>query len=124
MRVRKIIPAFHVVAVCLLIATLAGCDMPTKPDGVDTEGMTRIGDRLHAEGDDASAANFYQRAIEHNPNGMEAYKALAEIFESHGDYVNAGATYRQALQVKPNDTTLLRNYGRVLVEAGQPAEAK
>src|ERR1700722_20472690 len=86
-------PAFTLIASLALSFLLASCDMPTQPEGMNVGGMTRLGDQLRAGGDDAGAADFYQRALQRNPNDASAHKALGAILEAHGNYDGAEAQY-------------------------------
>jgi Flp pilus assembly protein TadD len=115
---------FQSLAAILVVGLLAACNMPTEPEGVDTEGLAHLGDQLHSRGDDAGAAEFYSRAIQHKPKDVRIRKSFATLLESHGDFASAADQYDEALKIKPEDTELLRNYGRALIHLGHPAEAK
>lgn len=115
---------FHALAGLAVIGLLAACDMPTRPDGIDIEGLTQIGDKLHAQGDDSEAVDFYQRALQRKPSDAHARAALAQIYETHGMLEDAAAQYREGLALDEDDADLLRGYGRVLLKQSHADEAK
>ncbi len=115
---------FQLVTVFFGLALITGCSMPEKPDGADVQGMTHLADQLRAHGDDAGAADFYQRALQRNPDDIKARVALAEILEAHGDNINAAGQYRLAVQTKPDDGDLHRDLGRVFIKLNRPVDAK
>lgn len=108
----------------MVLLFVAGCDMPMRPAGMDTEGMTQIADKLRAQGDDQAAANFYQRALQRAPNDKKARLALIEILEAHGDLEGALVQYNAALTLYPENMDFLRGYGRSLLKHGNALEAK
>lgn len=91
---------------------------------IDNEGLTQLGDQLHNRGDDVSAADFYTRALQHDPKDMQARKSLAGILEAHGNNAGAAAQYTGAINSEPDNGELRRDYGRVLLKLNQPEEAK
>jgi len=98
--------------------------MPLRPEGMDTEGMTQIADKLRAQGDDEAAANFYERALQRAPYDNAARQALIAILEAHGDEQNALSQYQAGLQIDPDNSEWLRGYGRLLLKLGQAEAAK
>jgi Flp pilus assembly protein TadD len=115
---------FHMLTAGALMVGLGACDMPMKPEGADVGGMTHIADQLHAQGDDSGAAEFYQRALQHNPNDTRARTALAQILETHGDTAAAAQQYQLALNAEPDSGELHRDLGRVDIKQGRYADAK
>lgn len=123
---------FQKVTGLLLVAMLGGCasshDNPGSPDNAE---LVSIAEKLHAEGNDAGAADFYTRAIQRAPNDAQLRREFGEILESRGDLNGAAEQYRTALGLPPaaqyrmpditsNDGDLLRDYGRVLIKLGHP----
>ncbi|MFY9289067.1 MAG: tetratricopeptide repeat protein [Alphaproteobacteria bacterium] len=114
---------FQIVAIAAL-GLLAACSVAEKPEGADIGSMTHIANQLRGRGDDAGAADFYQRALQRDPKDKTARKALAEIFEAHGDTENALLNYNEALRNDPNDGELHRNLGRLYIKLNRPQDAK
>ncbi len=114
---------FHSVAVIYLTVSLAGCASSVMPEK-DTSGMVGIAGQLHERGEDAGAADFYQRALRVDPKDSKARLALAQIFEAHGDNAHATEQYNLLLQNDQGNGGLHRDLGRVLIKQGQAADAK
>ena len=95
---------------------LASC-VPTEPEGIHTDGMARIGQQLHARGDDEGAADFYSRSVQHAPNDVTSRKEFGELLEQHGEIERAGEQYACRPQDRTEQTPiLLHDYGRVLLK--------
>ena len=105
---------------------LAACTsiMPTAPAGAGKEGLSQIGDQLRQRGDDAGAAEFYQRALQHNPKDPQARLGLGEILSAHGDEAGAEQTYEDGVALNPNNGELLRAEGRSLLRLNRPGDAR
>ncbi len=112
---------------CLALL-LAGCMPPQTGDPDQPEGFTRIGDQLRAQGDDESAAGFYERALQKTPNDNGARLSLAHIYEAHGDNAAALAQYSEAEARQGDDARVggeaLRGEGRTLLKTGKPEAAR
>lgn len=109
----------------LLALMLVSCAGPAeKPAGADQSGMSLLGDRMRTTGDDAGAADAYQRALIRNPNDVRANRALAELLAAHGDLVGAEQHYATIAAARPDDISALRDHGRSLLLINKPAEAR
>jgi Flp pilus assembly protein TadD len=106
------------------VLLLAACATPDGQQGAGEEGIVRIAATLQAQGDDAAAANFYQRALDLRPDDLTALKNLAAILEAHGNLEAAESFYRRALNVAPDDREILSDEGRVLIRLGRADEAR
>jgi Flp pilus assembly protein TadD len=58
------------------------------------------------------AAFRYQQAVTKDPNNARAHNNLAVSLEASGDFARALAEYKKALEIKPNDNYIRRNYAR------------
>src|SRR5437764_9987637 len=65
--------------------------------------------RVTLVGDTAGALADYNRAIEIDPNYVQAYVDRATIYESEGDYNRALNDLDQAIQINPNFEPAYRN---------------
>lgn len=111
-------------ALALAVALLAACDIPTEPEGIHEEGLTRLAGRMQAQGDDAGAADMYQRALQKKPDDVTALARLGKIFETHGQVEVAESYYTKALKLEPHDQDLQHAEGRVLMYLGRAADAR
>ncbi len=82
--------------------------------------MMKAGDASRKRGDNRSAAAFYQRAHNSDPNEIDALNGLAESYASAGVFKQAVESFRKALKVDPKNTRALRGLGNVLIARDQP----
>lgn len=114
----------RLLAVSLLSGGLNACDMPTEPAGIHQELLTHMGESMQRQGDDDGAADFYQRALQHKPDDIDALRHLGGLLEKHGNVEAAEHYYADALRIEPDDEGTLRAEGRVLIRMGRPADAR
>ena len=124
MSFREKIQYKHVVIVLSLVLVLSGCSIPDAPDGIEREGLSNLGDRILARGDDAGAADFYQRALQRYPDDALTHAKLATILETHGNLVDAASHYAEAVRLKVDNADVYRNYGRLLIKLNRPEDAR
>jgi Tfp pilus assembly protein PilF len=116
-------------AIALMLGWMGGCadsfDQASEADmNSPSAGMVRLGDQMHAQGDEQGAMEFYARAVQLGPDDVEAHEKLAALLEAHGDNKDAVAQYRVLTTLKPDDIDYRRDYGRVLIKLNQPAAAR
>ncbi|HEB82441.1 MAG TPA: type IV pilus biogenesis/stability protein PilW [Gammaproteobacteria bacterium] len=70
-----------------------------------------------------AARDKLEKAIEQNPENLEAYKTLAYLYALLGLTDKAEEKYQDALDIKPDDSDLLNNYGAFLCSIGKVDEA-
>jgi len=70
-----------------------------------------------------AARDKLEKAIEQNPENLSAYKTLAYLYALLGLSEEAETKYQQALEIKPEDSDLLNNYGAFLCSIGKVDEA-
>lgn len=76
-------------------------------------------------GDIKRARNHVIEALKLNPNDAWSYVLLGNIYKRHEkDYDRAERLYRRALEIAPNDVTLLTNYGALMAEKGNTEQAE
>ena len=94
-----------------------------------TAGMTgaaellELGLAAHRAGDLHGAARYYQRAIETEPNLLQAYVNYGFLLTQAGAPDKAADVYRRALGINPDYVGALVNYGGLLRDRGQAAKA-
>lgn len=64
------------------------------------------------------------KAIEQNPENLIAYKTLAYLYALLGLTEEAEEKYKEALDIKPDDSDLLNSYGAFLCTIGKYDEAQ
>jgi tetratricopeptide (TPR) repeat protein len=67
---------------------------------------------------------MYQRAVRQDPSDIKAQLALADISETHGDFVGAERHVSDALRYAPDNIDARRTHGRLLVKLNKPESAK
>jgi tetratricopeptide (TPR) repeat protein len=76
------------------------------------------------ETDDVRAAiGAYERALDADPQLLDASINLGWLLHEQGDLAKAEKVYRQGLAAKPDDPTLLYNLGVLLEDQGRKEEA-
>jgi len=71
----------------------------------------------------AEAVGLFRKAIENDIGLFTAHARLADIAEADGDLATAVAERRAAIEVNPEDASLVLDLGRTLVRAGRSDEA-
>ncbi|MCG8432847.1 MAG: tetratricopeptide repeat protein, partial [Gammaproteobacteria bacterium] len=86
---------------------------------------TNIADFTALTTDEAlpKAEEYAQRALELNPNVIDAHVVLAKLAHVKGDPIEAENTFLRALEIDPNHTEVFNSYAQFLVRVGKPNEA-
>ena len=88
-------------------------------------GKAQLRDALPRPEDVAKAAATLEKAVQINPQFAPAYSALATIYSmNEATYEKAYAAGRKAITLEPGNLTYAVNYGYVLLNTGQIADAK
>ncbi|HEY6228106.1 MAG TPA: tetratricopeptide repeat protein [Verrucomicrobiae bacterium] len=66
--------------------------------------------RGRLENDNAKAGEFYNKAIESDPQNAFAYYALAYRFWNGGDWIRAKPLLKQAVEIRPDDQSFRKMY--------------
>jgi len=124
------------VALCALL--LAGCttggpqgvgdragrqDPATVSGDVSAQAVLKIAESLRASGDLPTAISFYRRAIQADPNQIQAYVGLGETLLAAGYANQAADSFRAALAIDGNNADAMRGLGMTLVALDKPVEA-
>ena len=78
--------------------------LPIAPDSAGE--FLSLGDEARREGYIEDALDYYSRAIELNPNLVEAYVGLGNTYMDGEEYESAIAGYGEALRLDPNDAVI------------------
>lgn len=57
------------------------------------------------------ARRAYQEVLKNEPNNIDAFRGLARVYTSMGDYDRAADTYKKALAKHPRDVNLWHDFG-------------
>jgi type IV pilus assembly protein PilF len=124
-------------AACLL---LAGCesgpgggtpgvrpsDSASNPDVLSSPAHinTELGlEYMKAGNRDAALARLL-KALEYDPNFVNAHVGLGILYENFGEKTRAEQHYQRALGINAQDTRIRNNYGQFLCRAGRHQEAQ
>jgi Flp pilus assembly protein TadD len=107
-----------------LILLLGACDPPSISKGDSYEAAVRQGDEQRRAGNIDAAIPLYERALQANPDGIEAKLGLGQAFLSVGAGDEAAAQFRDVLARHRGDANALRGLGAALIAMGQPALAE
>jgi len=75
------------------------------------------------EGDTESAAEWYRKSIEADPNFAPAYNFLGYSYKILGDYKNAEETFKKYTELAPNSANPADSYAELLLKMGRFDEA-
>jgi len=110
------------------LVPLLGCSVLSSETEEDfnspAAGMLQLASQMRARGDYVAAQDFYQRALQRDPNNISALKGMAYAQEQLGNTQGAAETCQTAVKIKHDDPELQRSYGRVLLSLDKPAEAR
>lgn len=77
-----------------------------------------------SEGKSADSAKAARKAIEQEPELVEAHKTLGTILMESGDLAGAEQAFREALREQPDEAEVQSNLANLLAGRGQGAEAE
>lgn len=125
------------VFIAILFTTiLAGCTTSADKSAVTTKKVQEPNLKDAAEINVQLAVGYIQRkqyqpardklekAIEQNPENLQAYKTLAYLYALLGLDKEAIEKYEEALDLKPDDPDLLNSYGAFLCSIGKLDDAQ
>jgi tetratricopeptide (TPR) repeat protein len=85
------------------------------PDDV----AAQVGLLAMMQGNYDAAAEFYEAALEENPNNANALIGIADLHKFADRYDEAAPLYERALALEPNDAEHLLDYGEYLLDRAQ-----
>ena len=112
------------VLVAGLMLLLGACDSPDISHGDDYQTSLRQADEARAAGNVDTAIPLYDRALQANPEGMEAKLGLGQALLTIGAGDEAAAQFRDVLARRGSDSTARRGLAAALIAMGQPALAE
>jgi Flp pilus assembly protein TadD len=109
--------------VALLLAA-CGTDLYGEGKGDIYDSSVKQADEARKAGDLDAAVPLYGRALEANPNGVEAKLGLGQAYLTVGMSSEAAALFRDVLDKKTSDQTARRGLALALISMGQPTLAE
>lgn len=94
------------------------------PSVATYERFMRFAEKAERQGNLPVTAGMYQRAHNVAPDRQEPLLKLAVIYKGIGYYAQAAEAYRRAVAIDAGDSTLLVDYGVLLLIMDQPKEAR
>lgn len=111
-----------------LLLALAGC--ATTPSGEQTAEQkaarvnTQLGAAYLRQGRFEQALDRLTKAVNQDPSYAEGHSVLAVLYDRLGQHADAARHYRRSVELAPQDSSLLNNYGQFLCERGRIDEAE
>lgn len=85
---------------------------------------TELGQQYLRQGKLEIALGDLNKALQFDPDYVDAHTVIAVLYEQIGDNANAEEHYRRAAQLKPKGGAELNNYGRFLCKLGRMDESQ
>jgi Flp pilus assembly protein TadD len=110
-----------------LMLLVAACGL--EPEGTTAKGdnystSVRQADEARKAGDLDSAIPLYARALQANPDGVEARLGLGQSYLAQGAGEEAAAQFRDVLTRRSGDPVARRGLAAALISMGQPVMAE
>ena len=116
-------PIFRRVLIQLAIAALlVGCGPAkvVKPSAANRAKLAEISTQLGVEyiqkGDLEAGLERLKRALDADPNYVDAHNTLGLLYGNLGQYEKAERSFKRALAIEPNNSPALNNYGQYLCQ--------
>ncbi len=106
----------------LFVAACSGDSGPYYGDNYTT--VLQQANQARQSGDFDSAIPLYGRALQANPDGVEAKLGLGQCYLSIGAGEEAAAQFREVLAKRGGDTVAMRGLAGALLSQGQPELAE
>jgi Flp pilus assembly protein TadD len=107
-----------------LMLLLGACDGSSVTNGDAYEAAVRQADEARAAGNVDTAIPLYDRALQVNPQGIEAKLGLGQALLTIGAGDEAAAQFRDVLARHGDDSTARRGLAAALIAMGQPTLAE
>ncbi|TMJ26179.1 MAG: tetratricopeptide repeat protein [Alphaproteobacteria bacterium] len=107
-----------------LMLFLGACDEPSISRGDSYDASVKRADEARLAGNPDTAIPLYERALQANPEGIEAKLGLGQSFLVVGAGSEAAAQFRDVLAKRSRDGTALRGLAGALIAMGQPVLAE
>jgi tetratricopeptide (TPR) repeat protein len=93
-------------------------------DFPDSDGsLVIMGNLCYRHGDVIKALEYWNRALQINPEQPNVYRSMALLYMKKGQFDDAVAQFRKALEIQPQLPDVYVNIGHSLMMSGRPKEA-
>jgi type IV pilus assembly protein PilF len=113
---------FLLLSFTLLLGACATMDRSQNERAAEVN--TQLGIEYMRQGEFEQAMKNLERAVSQNPNYADARIAIALLYDRLDEPDKALPHYRRAVELAPDDSAILNNYGRFLCGRGEVAEAE
>jgi Flp pilus assembly protein TadD len=107
-----------------LVLLLGACESASVPKGDSYDVTVRQADEARRAGNVDTAIPLYGRALQANPEGVEAKLGLGQSYLSIGAGDEAAALFRDVLAKRSGDSAARRGLASALLSMGQPGLAE
>jgi Flp pilus assembly protein TadD len=107
-----------------LMLLLGACESSYVPKGDTYDAAVKAGDEARAAGNIDSAIPLYGRALQTNPDGVEAKVGLGQAYLAIGASEEAAAQFRDVLAKRGGNAAARRGLAAALIATGDPALAE
>jgi tetratricopeptide (TPR) repeat protein len=87
-------------------------------------GFRKIGDIYFERGEEARAEQYFRRALAVDPNDLETIQLMSSLLEGQGRYKESIAVQSEALEVSPEDPSVMAALARLYLKDGDEAAAQ
>jgi type IV pilus assembly protein PilF len=113
----------------LMLLALAGCATTSQngeqsPEQKAARVNTQLGISYLRENQLEQAMDRLTKAVRQDPEYAEAHSVLAVLYHRLGEHDKAAQYYRRSVDLAPQDSAVLNNYGQFLCERGKIKEAE
>lgn len=107
----------------LVFAVLANAGLPPAPKQFDSDTHSDLGVSYQEQNRFEEARARFERALELNPDNMEAANNLGVRFLAEGRLAEAEALFRRVLSAYPEDKAAILNLGAIFYQRQEPYPA-
>lgn len=110
----------------LFAVLLTACASDNRPDISNKDNAvvyTHLGTEYLRMGKLSVALEKLQKAVDFDPESVEAHDAIAVLYEKLKQYAEAREHFEAAIKLRPESTSTLNNFGRFLCDRGEYDEA-
>ena len=106
---------------CVLLAACASA--PSPEDAQMANSLCEQGKVLLKSGKNTNALDVYTSATTRDPQNSRAWNGLGVAYDLTGNKIAAKSAYQSALDLAPNDLSVVNNLAHLYLETNQPEEA-
>jgi len=108
---------------CLVVSACATAQHPKATGQISYDAFMRLANDTRKAGDLVSAAQFYTRAHELEPDRIEPLLNLGQVYAQAGTPGDAAGAYEEALKIDDKNPEALRGLANLQLQTGDAASA-